>query len=154
MTPEALTAQLRATIPLTVAMEAAVRSFDGRRLEIAAPLAPNRNLHGTAFGGSLATLGILGGWSLVAAALDEAGIRARIVVQHSDCEFLEPVGADFIAVSELPEAEWPRFVAMLRRHRRARVAIDTTILADQRPLVRHRGRFAAFLESAESEPAN
>ena len=154
MSPDALTAQLHATIPLTVAMNATVRSFDGQRLEIAAPLEANRNLHGTAFGGSLATLGILGGWSLVAAALGAAGLHARIVVQHSDCAFLEPVGADFIAVSELPAAEWPRFVAMLRRHRRARIAIDTTIFADRRPLVRHRGRYAAFLESPESEPAN
>ena len=154
MSPEALTAQLHATIPLTAAMATRVLAFDGRRMEIGAPLDPNRNLHGTAFGGSLATLGILGGWSLVAAALDAAGIRARIVVQHSDCEFREPVRADFTAVSRLPEAEWPRFVATLSRHRRARIAIETTILADHQAVVSHRGRFAAFLESAASESAH
>jgi len=146
MSPEALTAQLHATIPLTAAMATEVRAFDGRRLEISAPLEANRNLHGTAFGGSLATLGILGGWSLIASALDAIGIRARIVVQHSECEFREPVSADFTAVSELPNLEWPRFVATLRRHRRARVAIETTILAEHRPMASHRGRFAAFLE--------
>lgn len=150
MSPEALTAQLHATIPLTAAMATEVRSFDGQRLEISAPLDANRNLHGTAFGGSLATLGILGGWSLVASALDALGIRARIVVQHSECEFREPVSADFVAVSELPAAEWPRFVATLRRHRRARVAIETTILAEHRTMASHRGRYAAFLE-ADSE---
>lgn len=145
MTPEDLTAHLHATIPLTAAMAATVHSFDGRRMEIGAPLGPNRNLHGTAFGGSLATLGILGGWSLVASALEAEGLRARIVVQHSDCEFREPVAADFIAVSQLPEAEWPRFVATLTRHRRARIAIETVISADHRPVVCHRGRYAAFL---------
>lgn len=148
MTPEALTAHLHATIPLTAAVAATVHSFDGRRMEIGAALAPNRNLHGTAFGGSLATLGILGGWALVASALEAEGLDARIVVQHSDCEFREPVTADFSAVSLLPDADWPRFVATLRRHRRARIAIETTIQADHRAVVCHRGRFAAFLEPA------
>lgn len=148
MTPETLTARLHATIPLTAAVAATVHSFDGHRMEIGAALAPNRNLHGTAFGGSLATLGILGGWALVASALEAEGLVARIVVQHSECEFREPVTADFCAVSLLPEADWPRFVATLRRHRRARIAIETTIKADHRPVVCHRGRFAAFLEPA------
>lgn len=152
MSPEALTAQLHRTIPLTAAMAADVRSFDGRRLEISAPLAANHNLHGTAFGGSLATLGILGGWSLVASALDAIGVQARIVVQHSECEFREPVSSDFSAVSELPEAEWPRFVATLRRHRRARIAIETILVAEHRTMASHRGRFAAFLEADSESP--
>lgn len=148
MSPEDLTAYLHTRIPLTAALGARVLSFDSRQMEIAAPLAPNRNHRGTAFGGSLATLGILGGWSLLHTALERQKLVAKIVVQHSDCEFREPVAADFIALSVLPEAEWPHFLATLRRHRRARIAIETRIRANGRPVVTHRGRYAAFLESS------
>lgn len=154
MSPEDLTAYLHIHIPLTAALGARVRSFDIRQMEISAPLAQNRNHRGTAFGGSLATLGILGGWSLLNTALERQNLVAKIVVQHSECEFHEPVAADFTALSVLPETEWPRFLATLRRHRRARIAIETHIRANGRPLVTHRGRYAAFLESADdSSPA-
>ena len=150
MTPEQLTGYLHAHIPLTAALAARVVAFDTRQMEIAAPLAPNQNHRGTAFGGSLATLGILGGWSLLNTALERQNLFAKIVVQHSDCEFREPVTADFTALSVLPEAEWPRFLATLRRHGRARIAIETRISANGRAVVTHRGRYAAFLESTES----
>jgi len=147
-TPEALTAYLHANIPLPAALAARVVAFDGSRMEIAAPLAANRNHRGTAFGGSLATLGILGGWSLLSTALRAEGLDdVHIVVQHSDCDFREPVTADFTAISTVPDAEWPRFVTALRRRRRARIEIETQISADERVAVVHRGRYAAFIET-------
>ncbi|MDP3294894.1 MAG: YiiD C-terminal domain-containing protein [Nevskia sp.] len=152
MSPDDLTAYLHIHIPLTAALGARVMSFDSRQMEIAAPLAPNRNHRGTAFGGSLATLGILGGWSLLNTVLERQKLVAKIVVQHSDCEFREPVAADFTALSVLPEAEWPRFLTTLRRHRRARIAIETQIRANGRAVVTHRGRYAAFLESPLESP--
>jgi hypothetical protein len=53
MTLEALTAYLHERIPLTRALSAAAEAWDGRTLRMGAPLAPNRNHLGTAFGGSL-----------------------------------------------------------------------------------------------------
>ena len=128
-----------------------VLDFDGRTIQIAAPLAPNRNHHGTAFGGSLATLGIVTGWALVDAALRNAGLPSRVVVQHSDCEFIAPVNTGFVATASLPD-HWPRFVATLQKHRRVRVEIATMIATGGAPLVQHLGRYAAFLDAANHEP--
>lgn len=149
MSPDDLTRQLHANIPLTAAMALRVIGFDGQSLELGVPLAPNRNHHGSAFGGSLATLGIVTGWALVDEALRAAGLPARVVVQHSDCDYLAPASADCSATARLPE-QWPRFLATLRKHRRARVDIATMITAGGLHCVRHHGRYAAFLDAADS----
>lgn len=145
MNADEISRRLHANIPLTSAMALQVQAFDGQRLLLAMPLAPNRNHHGSAFGGSLATLGIVTGWVLVDEALRAAGLNARVVVQHSDCDYRAPAEAACTATAELPEA-WPRFVATLRKHRRARIDIATMIAAEAVPCVQHQGRYAAFLD--------
>ena len=51
-------------IPITAHLGVKILSFDGQKVIISAPLESNKNLHGTAFGGSQAAIGILTGWSL------------------------------------------------------------------------------------------
>lgn len=150
MSPDEITRQLHAHIPLTAAMALRVLAFDGQTLQTFAPLAPNRNHHGTAFGGSLATLGIVTGWALVDEALRAAGLPAQVVVQHSDCEYLAPADGDCTATAVLSE-QWPRFLATLRKHRRARVDIATMIAVGGGPRVRHLGRYAAFLDDPRAD---
>src|SRR5690606_6825838 len=66
--PESLAAalerELLAEIPLARAMQLSVAAYDGATLALAAPLAPNGNDKGCAFGGSLASLMTLAGWGL------------------------------------------------------------------------------------------
>src|SRR5260221_14194186 len=64
--PSELTSELQATwhrdIPPAAAMAIQVAAYDGRTLTVRAPLAANRNLHGTAFAGSLFSVCVLTGW--------------------------------------------------------------------------------------------
>lgn len=152
MTPQALTAHLHAQIPLTAAMAIRVLACDRSRIEIHAPLAPNRNHRGHGFGGSLATLGIVCGWALVDHALRSEGLEAAVAIRHSDCDFRTAVASDFTAVARLPDAAWPRFLDTLRRHRRAAVDVETEIAAVPAgpALVRHRGRYAAHIETVRA----
>jgi thioesterase domain-containing protein len=144
MSPEALTEYLHRHIPLTAAMQLRVlRSGDGA-IELAAPLSPNRNHRDTAFGGSLATLGIVSGWALLQQSLRQEGLEARIVVQKSECEFLEPVAEEFFSASSLPAAEWTRFLDTLRKRKRARITIHSTLRCAGREVVRHSGTFVAL----------
>jgi hypothetical protein len=53
---EAAQAQLLADIPLTRFMHLAITGWDGDSLRMSAPLAPNINDKGCAFGGSLASV--------------------------------------------------------------------------------------------------
>lgn len=122
-----LTDFLRRSIPLTQALDVHVAEAADGRVRLIAPLAANLNHHGTAFGGSLATLGILAGWTVLHMSLEDAGVAASLVVRHVELDYLAPVDRDLIADSALPQADWPRFVETLQRGRRARIDVESQL---------------------------
>ncbi|MDE0855933.1 MAG: YiiD C-terminal domain-containing protein [Nevskia sp.] len=148
MSPEAYTEYLHRHIPLTAAMQLRVLHSGGDGIELVAPLAPNRNHRDTAFGGSLATLGIVSGWALLQQGLRQEGLDARIVVQKSECEFLEPADAEFSAESRLPAQDWPRFLATLRKRGRARITVHSVLRCAGHDVVQHSGTFVALAGEA------
>lgn len=146
MTPAEITRYLHEHIPLTRHLGAAAESWDGATIRLSAPLTPNLNHRSTAFGGSLSALAILSGWALVHLALREQGFDARVVIQRTELDFQEPVDGDFSATAGLPPAEdWSRFLATLRRHRRARVAVEATLRSESGVGGVHRGTYVAVL---------
>ncbi len=144
MSPEAFTEFLHSNIPLTAAMQLRVVRGDGLAIELAAPLGPNRNHQESAFGGSLATLAIVSGWALLHQGLQREGLKARIVVQKSECEFLEPAAAEFFAESRVQEEQWLPFLAALRKGKRARIAVQGLLRCAGRDVVRHGSSFVAI----------
>ena len=107
----ALVDEILAAIPLTRAMALSAVDYDGTSLTLAAPLAPNVNDKGCAFGGSLVSLMTLAGWGLVKLALDRQHRDCDIYVQDSDVRYLAPVWNDFEAVARLVDRE--SFAAMI-----------------------------------------
>jgi len=101
----ALERDILADIPLARALQLVVESYDGTSLTLAAPLAPNVNDKGCAFGGSLVSLMTLAGWGLVKLALDRHGKPCDIYVQDSDVRYLAPVWNDFVAIARLVDRE-------------------------------------------------
>lgn len=89
-------------IPLGGAMALTVDRLDGDGIELAAPLAPNVNDKGTAFGGALVSLMILAGWSLPRLILRRADVRAELVIGRCEVRFLAPVSGEFRAVCPFP----------------------------------------------------
>jgi len=144
LTPAALTTFLHEQIPLTAAMALRVVALDAQTLRVAAPLAPNRNPHGTVFGGSLATLGIVAGWTLLYCTLAREGLNASLVIQHYDCDYLAPAGAEFSAEARLPE-DWPRFIEALHQKGRGRCEVSVQLSCDDRLVLTAKARYAARL---------
>ena len=107
----ALERDILGKIVLARAMAISVVAYDGESLTRAAPLAPNVNDKGCAFGGSLVSLMTLAGWGLVKLALDRHGRDCDIYVQDSDVRYLAPVWNDFEAVARLVDRE--SFAAMI-----------------------------------------
>lgn len=145
MTADELTAFLRHSIPLLGAVDVQVRVCTPQRVVLAAPLAPNRNHHQTAFGGSLALLSILSGWSLLHVGLADAGIAdASLVVQRSECRFDRPVTGELLAEAQRPDPGWDDFVAALCQRGKARIDLHSRVLAaDSTDAVLHAGTYAA-----------
>ncbi len=133
--------QLLADIPLARAMQLRVADWDEDRLRLSAPLAPNINDKGCAFGGSLASLMTLVGWGLIVLRLRALGRSCDIYVQDSMVRYLAPVWSDFVAEAQLAEGEsWDAFLATLEQRGRARLSLACRIPLDD-------GSAAATLEA-------
>ena len=119
----ALEAELMA-MPPVVAMGLSIVEATGERLRLHAPLAPNINDKGCAFGGSLTSLMTLAGWGLITLRLAEAGIEADVFVADSEIRYRAPLYADLEATAALVDGEsWQVFLDTLRSRGRARLGV-------------------------------
>ena len=100
-------------IPLAAAMSIGVADYDGRTLTVRAPLPPNRNLHGSAFAGSLFSTCVLTGWGATWLALREQDLAGVIVIADSDIHYRKPVEGDLVCrctPERRPAAQRPKAV--------------------------------------------
>lgn len=141
---EFLEDELLTTIPLTRAMQLRVIAFDGDSVELHAPLAPNVNDKGCAFGGSMASLMTLASWGLARLALRAHGLAPDIYVQDSNIEYLAPVWSDLRVHACAAEGHsMADFVAMFQARGKARVTLCASIAGDGQPAARLTARFVA-----------
>ena len=129
-------------IPLSRAMQVKVASWDGAALQLSAPFELSRNHHGTAFGGSLYTLGLLAGWGALNLRLWATGIEADVVVQRAAADYLSPVSQALRARCDSPPTgEWERFSDRLGRRGQGRLELISTIGAKDREAFRMHAHF-------------
>jgi len=146
----AVTDYLHEHIPLTAHLGAVAEYYDGETVRLSAPLEPNLNHRNTAFGGSISALAILSGWTLLHLKLREAGICNRLVIQQSSLDFLDPIADDFRAECTLPPKEaWQRFLNTLRRRGRARIKVESRIVAGAGTGGRHEGSYVAVVRKED-----
>lgn len=116
-------------IPLARAMQLELLAHDGQVLVLGAPLAPNVNDKGCAFGGSLTGLMTLAGWALVELMLREHGTRCDVFVADSTVRYLAPVWDDLRAEACLDAGSDRRvFLDTLDARGKSRVQIASTIV--------------------------
>ena len=111
-----------------------------------APLAPNANFKGTAFGGSLYSLAVLTGWAWVTRYLAARGVAADAVIQESSMRFLSPVKGELRASAAAPSAaQIDKFRKMLQRAGRGRIRLRVEIIYEQTQATLFEGVFAAAI---------
>lgn len=144
VTPSEWTTFVHQHLPITAEMGAVVTAVGGHQVELHCPLAPNLNHHGTAFGGSLASLATLAGWVLVSHELAENGLGdAPLVVQRSRVKYRAPIAEDFTVVARVSPDRFDAFVARYRRAGLAWTAVDVSIIAHGKMSVEFRGVYVA-----------
>lgn len=143
MTPPAeIEAFLYEKIPLAQAMGVRVESSDGEAFVLSAPLEPNHNHLGTAFGGSLAALATLTGYACLWHALDDRD--AHVVIRRSELDYRHPVGGTLRAVCKRPgEGELAGFRATFAKAGKARITLGVTVEEEGRVCLLFRGDFVA-----------
>lgn len=111
-------------MPPVAAMQLRIAGYNGRRLQLHAPLAAHVNDKGCAFGGSLASMMTLASWGLVSLHVEAAGLEADVFVADSQVRYLAPLFGDLDVIAELaPGADWESFIATLRQRGRARAGL-------------------------------
>ena len=134
---------LHARIPLARAMGVQVESYDASGLVLTAPLGPNHNHHGTAFGGSLATLATLAGYTLLWLELDDRG--SHIVIQESQIRYRLPVRGELRAVApRLGKVRLAAFRQAYQATGKARLGLPISIASEGKVCVEFKGTFVAL----------
>jgi thioesterase domain-containing protein len=134
---------LHTKIPITRAMGVRVEDYDGERLILSAPLEPNVNHLGTAFGGSLNALAVLSGYGLLWLELQDR--ECHIVIRESSISYDHPVRGEIRATCVRPPAgALAEFKQTFHEKGRARIALTATIDDGGKTCVRFRGTFVAM----------
>ena len=142
-------------IPITREMGIRVAAFNGNSLTLRAPLCPNVNDKGTAFGGSLYALLVLAGWGLLHLKLRDEGMRGDVMIHESNVTYSLPVTEDWEACCALPEDDgYSRFLGDLRSRGRGKISMEVLIMRGERVAVGFTGSYAAIIHTAsESAPS-
>jgi len=138
----ATTEYLHEQIPLTRAMGVQVASYDGREVVVTAPLAPNHNHLGTAFGGSLSVMATLAGYALLWLELRDR--TAHVVIRRSSLQFHRPIRGELRAHGRAPDATaLAEFREDFARKAKARLELRVEIIEDGHVAVEFTGTFVA-----------
>ncbi len=127
-------------IPLTKQMGIEVIECESNRVTLKAPLDPNINHKCTAFGGSLYSVAVLSGWTLIYTQLRKHQLSGHIVIQHSEVDYIIPVDGDIKACCEINDSvAFDRFIKTLKRRKMARITLSTSIQFNNRDAVTFKG---------------
>ena len=83
-------------IPLSKAMDMRIVDFADNTLTCCASLAPNVNVHGTAFAGSLYAVQALTGWGMMHLQLQLHELDASIVIANGQINYAKPVAEEIV----------------------------------------------------------
>ena len=137
-----------ANIPLAGHMGINVKSVDDKGVVLAAPLGPNHNHKGTAFGGSIASLALLCGWSAMVNLFHEWGFKGEAVVASLKTDYILPVDAEFEACCKLPSHTVLRgFKEELTKNGKAKLTLDCNVYIKEKLAANVQGLFVATLFS-------
>ena len=156
MSPNELQQYLHDHIPLSKAMQVAVEQISPESVVLSAPLPPNINHRNTVFGGSASAAAILAAWSLLHTRLKRVGIACRLVIRRNTMSYDLPIDGTFTAVSFLGGNEdWLRFLRMLQRKGKARIAVHAELRFNGQVAGRLEGEFVAlgYGESRAAAPS-
>jgi len=118
-------AECRADIPLLTAMQLSFIDYDKLTLTMEAPLAPNINNKGTAFGGSIASICLFGGWAVATLAFIDNDIHnTEIVVYKNEMTFERPARGHLTIRARIESEELEPCLARLQANDRKRIRLN------------------------------
>lgn len=124
---EALQRKIRATIPLSEAMQFSIDSLGLEAIEVSAPLPPNVNIHGTGFAGSIYSVAVLTGWALCTHILEQTGVDAELVVAKAEIRYRAPVTGDLRCVAGADAGQRASFLQDIESRGKGLLALEIRV---------------------------
>jgi thioesterase domain-containing protein len=119
---------LNREIPLTISLGLEIMNIDEKGAFIRAPLGPNHNHMGSAFGGSLSTMMILSGYIWLYDALLKHNHHAHVILSKEEADYLLPVTNDIEVLAKSPSREdWKKFEESFIRKGVGRIVLHSEI---------------------------
>lgn len=149
-----LEAHILEHIPMARAMQLRVPRYRGDEIEMTAPLAPNINDKGCAFGGSMASLLTLAGWGLIELGLRAEHLECDIYVGDSHIRYQQPAWGELRGVARFVEpGALAALVEALRTRGKGHADVQCEILGEPSAAATLTARFFARLRKPAGDPA-
>ena len=142
-------AECRQDIPLLTAMHLSFVDFDNLTLTMEAPLAPNINNKGTAFGGSIASICLFGGWAVSTLAFMDNDIHnTEIVVFRNEMTFERPARGHLTVSAYIKPDDFEACLARLKAGdpERIRLDIHVDLFHDDKRCATMQGLYVVWLK--------
>ncbi|MCP4044310.1 MAG: thioesterase [Gammaproteobacteria bacterium] len=145
-----LEAEFHREVPLCREMGMKVQECDEVSITIQAPLAPNINIHGSAFAGSLFSIAALAGWGLLHMRMEREEGRAQIVMAGGQITYHLPVREGIKVISRLPETSvLDEFMETYRSAGKARISIAAEIVVEDDVVASFKGGYTVWSSEIE-----
>lgn len=119
--------KIRSTIPLSESMQFAIDELDDNSILVRAPLAPNVNIHGTGFAGSIYSLAVLTGWAMVTHIVSSRGIGCELVVSKAEIRYIKPVKGNIECRCEVADGVIDQFIDYYKNKGRSRIMLEVIV---------------------------
>ena len=140
-------AECRTDIPLLDAMQLSFVEYGDLSLTIEAPLAPNINNKGTAFGGSIASICLFAGWAVATLSFVDNDIHnTEIVVYKDEMTFERPARGHLIVRAQIETADFEACLDRLTAGdpSRIRLSIRAEVFHDDERCATMRGLYVVW----------
>ena len=126
--------KIRSTIPLSEVMQFEIAGLTDESILVRAPLAPNVNIHGTGFAGSIYSLAVLTGWAMVTHIVNSRSINCELVVSKAEIRYLKPVVGDIECRCEVTDSVIDQFIDYYQNNARSRIMLEIIVGDEQAAL--------------------
>ena len=137
--------KIRSAIPISEAMQFSIEELSPHSIMVRAPLAPNVNIHGTGFAGSIYSIAVLAGWGLSTHIMNLLGMEGELVVSKAEIKYRAPVTGPIECRTVTSEAECREFQHNFNSSGKGRLSL--TIEVGDAPQAVLSGTFYAVAKS-------
>ncbi len=124
---EQLQQKIRASIPLSEAMQFSIIELNPRAILVQAPLEPNLNIHGTGFAGSIYSLAALTGWALSTHIMALNRMQGELVVARAEIKYRSPITDAIQCRTQASEEDCETFRKGFESRGKSRLALEIEV---------------------------